>query len=144
MEVFSNLSDSKYVSWKNGDVREQGGQPRCHQEQHREPRKASVSRNSFKIHFLLSHPWNFPVAGVSVLAGAEAGFPPAEDSSAHRSCRIPAQPCGNPAQPGCREAFSGWENGFAVALLYNKHFKACLLLLEVLACTVLPETQCGV
>lgn len=144
LEVFSNLSGSKYVSWKNGDVREQGGQPGCHQEQHREPRKVSVSRNSFRIHFLLSHQWNFTVAEVSVLAGAEAGFPPAEDSSAHRSCWIAAQPCGNPAQLGCREAFSGWENGFVIAFLYNKHFKTCLLLLSVLVCTVLPETQRGV
>lgn len=73
-EVFSSLSDSKCVSWKNGDVREQGGQPRCHQEQHREPRKVSVSRNSFRIHFLLSHQWNFTVAEVSVLAGLRQDF----------------------------------------------------------------------
>lgn len=81
----------------------------------------------------------------SVCAGrAEAGFPPAEDSSAHRSCWMAAQPCGNPARPGCRETFSGWENGFVIALLYHKHFKTCLLLLRVLVCTVLPETQRGV
>lgn len=79
-----------------------------------------------------------------MLAGAEARFPPAEDSSAHRSCWIHAQPCGNPVQLGCREAFSGWENGFVIALLYNKYFKTCLLLLRVLVCTMLPETQCGV
>lgn len=81
---------------------------------------------------------------VSVLAGAEAGFPPAEDSSAHRSCWVSAQPSGNPVQLGCREALSGWENGFVVALLYNQHFKTCLLLLRVLVCTVLPTRQPGV
>lgn len=79
-----------------------------------------------------------------MLAGAEAGFPPAEDSSAHRSCWISAQPCGNPAQLGCREAFSGWGNGFVIALLDHKHFKTCLLLLRVLMCTMLPKTQRGV
>lgn len=38
----------------------------------------------------------------------------------------------------------GWENGFVVALLFNKHFKACLLPLGVLVCRALPEMQPGV
>lgn len=55
-----------------------------------------------------------------------------------------AQPCANPVQFGCREAFSGWEKAFVIALLYHKHFKTCLLLLRVLVCRVLPEIQPGV
>ena len=38
----------------------------------------------------------------------------------------------------------GWENGFVVAVLYNKPFKTCLLPLRVLVCRMLPKMQPGV
>lgn len=121
------------VSWKNGDVREQGGQPRCHQKQHGEHRKVAVSRNLFRMHFLLSHQWILQIGEgeMSVLAGTEQGIPPAEDSSARGSCRILL---GVWKSSTTWLQTPGWEHGFVIALLYNKHFKTCLLPLKEFSC----------
>lgn len=140
--IFLGLSwVPKCISWKSGDVREQGGQPACHQEQHRAHREVPISRNAFRIHFLSGHPWVLTIAEeASVLAGAERGFPPAEASSA-RGSTAPLLALRKSSTTWMQ--MPGWEDGFAVALLYNKHFKTCLLLLRVLACRTLPKMQPG-
>lgn len=76
-----------------------------------------------------------------MLAGTEQGIPPAEDSSARGSCWILL---GLWKSSTTWTQMPGWENGFVVALLYNKHFKTCLLPLRVLVCRMLPKMQPGV